>query len=385
VTCRVTGLALLVFPLAFGFSFFPADRFPTLSARPPQDAGTGALPDMSPREFLRAIRDLDPDMVRSATFQELVLTRDAGRMVFSDGSVSLIEIGGIVVGAVLVGQGTFEMTPPDPVERWQMGRFFDGPAARVELNSAFLLFADSTVEELSRILEFQGAPPRSQFRDVVEEGAKYVTHNSQTGIQAVRTFLNGEGSDFFHAHLTPRRGDPYFFRLSSFDPEEVTFGRKADGRGDNYEVLSSFHLAEEYPDPSPIQEPEWGAHILHYEIEGWIARGADFSARTTAYLTAELAEGNWVDLPTYRWASTGEAVEGGYKLTLRVRQEDVPETFRMLVPVTVDFWGEGAATVRILVQGPETVVELPLLPREPDEIRFNDFESVLARVRAERW
>ena len=92
-----------------------------------------------------------------------------------------------------------------------------------------------------------------------------------------------------------------------------------------------------------------------------------------------------VDLPTYRWAYTGEEVEGGYKLTVRVRQEEVPAGFKMLVPVTVDFWGEGAATVRILVQGPETVTELPILPRKPDEIRFNDFESVLARVREERW
>ena len=57
----------------------------------------------------------------------------------------------------------------------------------------------------------------------------------------------------------------------------------------------------------------------------------------------------------------------------------------MLVPVTLQFWGEGAATVRILVKGRETIAELPLLPRKPDEILFNDFESVLARVRDEGW
>jgi aminopeptidase N len=96
----------------------------------------------------------------------------------------------------------------------------------------------------------------------------------------------------------------------------------------------------------------------------------------------------WVhgsDIPTYRWAWRGEEVADGYKLTLRVRQEEVPEGFKMVVPVTVDFGVDGAATVKVMVAGPETVVDLPLLPREPDEVIFNDFESVLAEVRREGW
>lgn len=770
---RPTGVVSLLVLFLFGLLVSPAGAFPTVP--PPEPEGVQSVPlgDMSPRAFLRALREFVPAVTRQANFDELTIERDAGRLSFVDGWVTLVEIGGIVVGATILGQGTFEMTPPDPVEQWQMERFFDNPTATVELKSAYLLFTDSTLEELSRTLEFHDGPPTPYFREVLEEGSKYLTHTSQVGVEAVRTFLNGEGSGFFHVHLAARRGDPYFFRISSFNAEEVSFGRRADVRGDHYETLSAFHLAEEYPFPDPTQAGLEGPRFLHYQIEAWISRGPDLAAEATGYLSTELEEGNWVnlylssdleldslrwddgseasfersgrdswiwlalppdpgfrqltawyhgrvleyqdlfywfedptgwyprlsetdatfdmtfhvdkryqflasgnrveyvegedevtsrwvvetpesqvsfnlgeftehffefpgippvrlhvneefhsrlyslpillqeknvadavsadlasslsffqnvygpldvqefnasevpyahgqafpglihlsvltflqsgvdddgeneafrahevshqwwafsveprsyrdqwlseglaqfsglwymqvarsnpekylkaldesrdrifrrrgkagpislgtrvaignkdedyqtiiydkgawvihmlrnlfldldtldetpfknlmrdvaqrfknrqittqefqavveehlgnvdmqwffdqwvhgtDLPTYRWASQGEEVEGGYKLTIRVRQEDVPEDFQMLVPVTVQFWGEGAATVRILVKGKETVVELPLMPRKPDEILFNDFESVLARVRDEGW
>jgi hypothetical protein len=96
----------------------------------------------------------------------------------------------------------------------------------------------------------------------------------------------------------------------------------------------------------------------------------------------------WVhgtDVPTYRWATRGEEVEGGYKLTLRVRQEEVPEDFKMVVPVTLSFGDDGVATVRVLVTDREMEVDLPLLPQEPEEVIFNDYHSVLAEVRREGW
>ena len=56
----------------------------------------------------------------------------------------------------------------------------------------------------------------------------------------------------------------------------------------------------------------------------------------------------------------------------------------MFVPVTVEF-PEGPATVQMLVTGPETVGELPLLPGRATAVRFNDFNGVLAWVRNEPW
>jgi hypothetical protein len=91
-------------------------------------------------------------------------------------------------------------------------------------------------------------------------------------------------------------------------------------------------------------------------------------------------------IPEYHFSYNMEEVASGeQKVTVRVRQEKVPESFRMIVPIYLDFGEAGSATVSIDVQGPETVMELPLLPMEPLRIEFNPFESVLAEVKTEGW
>lgn len=97
----------------------------------------------------------------------------------------------------------------------------------------------------------------------------------------------------------------------------------------------------------------------------------------------------WVygsEIPTYTFSHMyTPTAEGQVVTTVRIRQENVPDDFQMYVPIHLDFGDEGAATVRVLVRGPETTLELPRLPREPDAIEFNPFESVLAETRTEGW
>jgi aminopeptidase N len=97
----------------------------------------------------------------------------------------------------------------------------------------------------------------------------------------------------------------------------------------------------------------------------------------------------WVfgtSIPTYVFSHRYEdQPDGRVKAVVRVRQENVPEDFQMIVPVLVDFGADGTALVRVRVVGPVTETELPLLPREPDRIVFNPDEAVLAETRTERW
>ena len=91
-------------------------------------------------------------------------------------------------------------------------------------------------------------------------------------------------------------------------------------------------------------------------------------------------------VPTYRFAHRYEDLpDGSVKATVRVRQEEVPEDFQMIVPILLDFGAEGTAVVRMRVAGPLSEAELPLLPRRPDRIVLNPHESVLAEVKTEDW
>lgn len=117
----------------------------------------------------------------------------------------------------------------------------------------------------------------------------------------------------------------------------------------------------------------------------------EFQALLEAYLQTDMGWffEQWVygtDIPTYRFAYTTEELPGGeVRMRVRVRQEDVPESFMMPVPILLDFGEEGTAVVTVLVTGEEVVTDLPVLPRAPDEVTFNVLQSVLAEVHTEKW
>jgi aminopeptidase N len=91
-------------------------------------------------------------------------------------------------------------------------------------------------------------------------------------------------------------------------------------------------------------------------------------------------------IPTYHFSyNLYELDNGEYEATVRVRQENVPDDFQMIVPIHLDFGEAGSALVPIAVIGPFTQQVLPRLPMKPDAITFNPFESVLAETKTEGW
>ena len=93
-----------------------------------------------------------------------------------------------------------------------------------------------------------------------------------------------------------------------------------------------------------------------------------------------------VDLPTYKYSYKVEEQSGGkFSLKVRVLQEEVPEQFRMFVPVKIEF-NDGASQVeRLLVEGKESNFEFLGLEHKPKKIIFNDMEGVLCKVDKEGW
>lgn len=91
-------------------------------------------------------------------------------------------------------------------------------------------------------------------------------------------------------------------------------------------------------------------------------------------------------IPTYVFSHRlEEQPDGRWKAFVRIRQEKVPDDFQMVVPILLDFGDAGTAVVKVLVNGPLTEAELPLLPMEPEHVEFNPFEAVLAETKTEGW
>jgi aminopeptidase N len=91
-------------------------------------------------------------------------------------------------------------------------------------------------------------------------------------------------------------------------------------------------------------------------------------------------------IPTYTFSSSlVDQPDGTVRASIRIRQENVPDDFKMVVPIELDFGDQGSATVQVLVEGPLTEQELPPLPMRPRSITFNPYESVLAETRTEGW
>jgi hypothetical protein len=122
---------------------------------------------------------------------------------------------------------------------------------------------------------------------------------------------------------------------------------------------------------------------------GRAAKTGDFQRIVEKHLGMELDWffQQWIygtDLPTYRFShSTSQDADGKYLLNCHVVQEDVPDGFKMYVPMTVRFSGDQKVRLKVLIDQPVKDFTLPPLPLEPREVVFNDFYSVLARVEYE--
>jgi hypothetical protein len=52
---------------------------------------------------------------------------------------------------------------------------------------------------------------------------------------------------------------------------------------------------------------------------------------------------------------------------------------------TLDLGKDHIARLRVKVRGPKSEIDLPPMPAEPKNVRFNDLDGVLAEVKMEVW
>jgi aminopeptidase N len=88
-----------------------------------------------------------------------------------------------------------------------------------------------------------------------------------------------------------------------------------------------------------------------------------------------------IDIPRYVFSYSTEKVGGKYVVNCEVTQENVPEDFKMWVPVLLDFGRDMYAVLRLEIDKPHNKYQLPKAPLEPREVILNPFHAVLCEVK----
>lgn len=122
--------------------------------------------------------------------------------------------------------------------------------------------------------------------------------------------------------------------------------------------------------------------------QGGVASTRDFEAALARRVPGDWSWffDAWVNgtaIPSYRWSynlSNSPDQQGRYVATLKVRQTDVPEGFKMSVPVTAELAGGRVERQRVMVDEAEETFTLSF-PEKPKSLTFNPEDEVLAKTR----
>lgn len=297
------------------------------------------------------MRALSPDPERTATVENLFIRRESAEILLAEGQLTFLQpVGGRTIGAVFVGSGEFRLIPPLAVEREQLVRYFDESTIREPIKSLVILFADSTETELMRSVEFGPGEPSDDAKGVIREAIKFLVDEKTSYFtpSVIGPILNGSETGLFHLHIKPERGDPLYYRFDPLEFEEVQFGRKARGRGENYQTITQFHRVDDYLTGRMLtEEPPRLLDLSAYEMDITISGGDNVSAYASVTVEPRTEPGSWVALSLFgelhvdslRWnGQPGQYFRGKGSGTLWVR---LPTDFSTGDPLRLEMWYEG--------------------------------------------
>jgi hypothetical protein len=244
---------------------------------------------------LRAVA-LDPN--RSAIVENYILKKDAAAFEFKNGTLHFFQpVAERVVGAVFVGTGVLRVTPPNDIERRQLGRFLDGKTELAEpFEDAVLLFSDTTFAELERGLKFRaaGVPPKAA--SLLDHFRKTFRDDLTTNVEAqLLAGLACPREGLFLADIKGGKHGKLLFSLDPFDDEPVQLIHYNNAL-DYFDRWCSFRPAGNSGAVAPV-------HAVKTDLTTAIEKSRKMSGEARTEFTAALEGGRLLMLhlaPTLR-------------------------------------------------------------------------------------
>jgi hypothetical protein len=273
----------------------------------PALAGAQGVPPAGLTELAR----IRPDPARSAAVRGLVLRRDAGVLELDEGRLWLLPpINGRTVGAVFVGQGNFRFTPPSAIERQRVRAYLGADSVNGAISGAAIFFADGTLAELERSLQFERAEVPGDAVDLVEKMLDYKQWDQYKTWDAdfVLPIINAEEDGYFSALVDRRQGEDLLFTIAPREPEGVSL--EVHERGDLSD-RDPERVAEFAPGGRPPLPVRREAYPTGYRLDVALPQSADggvnFSATARVEMTADTTVSPWIPLRLYPELEIDEA------------------------------------------------------------------------------
>ncbi|MBS1912454.1 MAG: hypothetical protein JST22_10750 [Bacteroidetes bacterium] len=252
-------------------------------------------------EAYNGLMQIEPDSANVAPVSGITIQRDVATFHLERGTLYFCRpIGGRVCGALFIGNGSFSFTPPTEVERAHLNRMLGHDAVMQPFNRLFLLFADSTADELKRGAHF--APGSVAESDAAEIGysLRYLADREirRFDDEFLEALLNDDHNGLFYSQFTPDGGDPFFFEINpyvgSFENEEVLFMHRGVNQHNTpfRELVSSFPRRES--GSRRVEDARPLLNVERYTIDCSIATNLDLAARCNVAFKAPARESRWV-------------------------------------------------------------------------------------------
>jgi hypothetical protein len=237
-------------------------------------------------DLYRQIKNLSLDEQTAARVENLVLKRDVAVFRLNSGKLCFLEpVEGRITGAVFVGDGVFEFSPPTEIERHQLKKFRGQEQLVEEFEELYLAFSDTTAAELKRGADLSKGEMIGRFESMRQDCPKRLL--DRTGRNLWFRILADIIADSSFRESHPERSDRFFYAevntnslgrlFFTFDPksvEEVTLEEPTGHmESPKCDLVCSFHMENDYaqnPDAvyTPIpREDKDEIRVSHYKID----------------------------------------------------------------------------------------------------------------------
>ncbi len=196
----------------------------------------------------------------------------------------------VVTGALFIGEGTFDFIPPTDFELKQLKRFYKSEIVndshyQQAFKVLFLRFADSTFNEIARIVHLHEAPVPKKVKQETAYCRKYLSEwNDEITYYILSSFLWSSSHKFFYAHLFQHRAQSVFFVYNPHRIEEVSFQNRESELNYRAQTICRFHKKSDYKTNKDLtNKTKDQIRIDRYFIESQVNDQGTYSARAKVF------------------------------------------------------------------------------------------------------